>query len=63
MVADPVAAHCVDVAPDAVWIGAGYPLDCVYTGRTCRALGCFWRRFHALSPDQFRRKPVQVELL
>jgi hypothetical protein len=48
-------SQCADTCADGVWTGAETPLECAVPSR-CPELGCFWRRFHALPADKYRRK-------
>jgi hypothetical protein len=57
---------CADHVSDGVWIGQHYPIECVHL-LNCSAHGCFWRRFHQLSPAQHARRadssaPAQDDL-
>jgi hypothetical protein len=48
--------NCIDVAPDAVWIGRNDLVPCVNVELCTRDGSCYWRFFHALRPDQFIRR-------
>ena len=45
---------CADTVADGLHVARDYP-HCV-NSMTCQAFGCFWRRFHQLPPDKYRRK-------
>lgn len=62
VIGEPVERRqCVDVASDGVWVGRELRIECAHTAN-CRIHGCFWRRFHDLSPEQYRRRELQRNL-
>lgn len=46
---------CSDVVPDGIYIGKEIPMHCVRESN-CKINGCFWRRFHELTAEPYRRK-------
>jgi hypothetical protein len=55
------ATPCPEVCADGVHLGGTPDLEvhCLHEER-CKVRGsCFWREWHALGPDKFRRRDVQ----
>jgi hypothetical protein len=50
--------NCIDVVRDAVWIGKDCIVPCVNV-ELCKANGCYWRKFHQITPDQFVQRAVK----
>jgi hypothetical protein len=54
--------ECADHVPDGMWMGKAFTMDCICQAN-CKIHGCYWRRFHQLSPDKYRRKETEQKEL